>query len=152
MRSHRLIGLAIGVLLAQTGFARETEQAADWKPARADFSVGQVAPRQGWIAESHIAPDRWEAVEQADLAAEMEAAPRLELADVAPPPQRCWVGHRPYLAPNPDGRSWDMVFPYYNTYGGRQEVVIHDFGTGQTRKQVLSTRQGDSESSRTRIP
>jgi hypothetical protein len=101
--------------------------------------------------EQKLDPSRWQPVEQPDLARQLEDAPVLQLKSAAPPPERCWVGHRPYLVPNPDGGSWDMVFPYYNTYGGEQEVVIHDFGTGQTRKQTLSGRKGDSVLTKERI-
>jgi hypothetical protein len=47
-----------------------------------------------------------------DLAEAIAGARKLELEDVAPPPHRCWVGRRPYLVPNPDGKSWDMIYPY----------------------------------------
>jgi hypothetical protein len=121
------------------------------RPARSvepAWASGQVAVenarcQKGWAADS-IKPGEWTPVEQPSLAEELKNAPKLKLEDVAPPPERCWVGHQPYLAPNPDGESWDMVFPYYNRYRGQQEVVIHDFATGTTRKQLLSTRTGDS--------
>jgi len=105
--------------------------------------VKDVAERRGWVKNT-VAPEKWKPVEQPNLADELAKAPALRLEDVAPPPERCWVGHQPYLAPNPDGKSWDMIFPYYNRYRGEQEVVIHDFGTGKTTKQVLSTGKGDS--------
>ena len=78
-----------------------------------------------------MAPSDWKPVSQPGLAEQIKNAPQLELTDVAPAPERCWVGRRPYLVPNPDGKSWDMVYPYYNKYGGVQEVVIHDFGSGR---------------------
>jgi len=105
--------------------------------------IDAVAAQAGW-AQAPVEPGRWKPVAQPNLAEALKAAPVLELEAVAPPPQRCWSGHKPYLVPNPDGKSWDMVFPYYNTYRGEQEVVIHDFGTGKTTRQVLSTRTGES--------
>jgi hypothetical protein len=112
-----------------------------WQEAH--FAINEVSPQKGWAGEA-IAPERWKPVGQPDLEAKLEAAPRLVLEDVAPPPERCWCGHQPYVVPNPDGKSWDMLFPYYNKYRGEQEVVIHDFGTDRTGRQVLSTRTGDS--------
>jgi len=117
------------------------EEIPQWKQASEQFSIDAIRPQCGWIVDEKVDPAGWKPVEQPDLAGQLEDAPHLELDSVAPPPERCWVGHRPYLVPNPDGKSWDMVFPYYNTYGGQQEVVIHDFGTGRTRKQLLSTRE-----------
>ena len=127
------------------------EDVAQWKQAGDRFSMDAIRPQRGWVPGEQIVPSQWQAVEQTDLAEQIEDAPQLELENVAPPPERCWVGHRPYLVPNPDGKSWDMVFPYYNTYGGEQEVVIHDFGTGQTRKQILSGGKGNSVLTKERI-
>jgi outer membrane protein assembly factor BamB len=90
-------------------------------------------------------------IDQPELADRIANAPRLNLEDAGPPPERCWVGHRPYLVPNPDGASWDMIYPYYNQYGGAQEMVIHDFGSGRTRKQTLSGGRGNSILTRERI-
>jgi hypothetical protein len=138
-------------LLATTSPGWCAEDGSQWKPADEHFSIDVVRPQCGWVVEDKVEPGRWKPVEQPDLAERIEAAPQLELEDVAPPPERCWVGRRPYLAPNPEGKSWDMVYPYYNTYGGEQEVVIHDFGTGQTRKQNLGGGKGDSVLTKERI-
>jgi len=145
--------LAFGALVVMTsaGFdgalclAQEGKAAgqADAGWVNEHFSIDAVTPQRGWAADA-IGPGQWKPVAQPDLAEELKAAPALELEVVAPPPERCWTGHQPYLVPNPDGKSWDMLFPYYNKYRGEQEVVIHDFGTGKTSRQVLSTRKGDS--------
>lgn len=115
--------------------------AKSWREGQ--IAVAQPGQQKGWLGEA-IEPEQWVPVEQPELGTMLEAAPALELEDVAPPPERCWCGHQPYLVPNPDGQSWDMVFPYFNKYRGEQEVVIHDFGTGKTSKQGLSTGRGDS--------
>lgn len=142
--------LAFRVLLVMISFAgfigapclaQEHETVAKWREEH--FSIHRVEPQKGWSGQT-IVPEQWGPVAQPNLEEELQNAPKLELERVAPPPERCWTGHQPYLVPNLDGRSWDMVFPYYNTYRGEQEVVIHDFGTGKTRKQVLSTGKGDS--------
>jgi len=127
------------------------EGPAEWAPAGQEFAVDALRPQCGWITEAEMLPGQWKPVVQPNLAARIEDAPELKLEDVAPPPERCWVGRRPYLVPNPDGRSWDMVYPYFNKYGGVQEVVIHDFGSGKTDRQVLSTRDGNSVLTRERI-
>lgn len=141
--------LCLWLWMIQPGWC--ADEATAWRPAGDDFSIDTVQPRAGWVESNDVNADNWKPVEQPNLVAQLKAAPLLKLVDVAPPPERCWVGHRPYLVPNPDGASWDMVFPYYNTYGGEQEVVIHDFGTGKTRKHYLSTRKGDSVLTRERI-
>jgi hypothetical protein len=139
------------LVLATTPAGRGADDVADWKDAGPDFSIDVVQPQVAWCGERPSDPRDWKPADQPDLAEELQAAATLELEDIAPPPERCWVGHRPYLVPNPDGQSWDMVFPYYNTYGGEQEVVIHDFGSGRTRKQTLSGGSGDSPLTRERI-
>ncbi|NQT54069.1 PQQ-like beta-propeller repeat protein [bacterium] len=128
---------------ASCGLWDSTAGEADSAQSGGHFAIGKPDPQKGWAGDA-IEPEKWKPVEQPNLAEELKSAPVLELENVAPPPERCWVGHQPYLVPNPDGKSWDMVFPYYNRYRGEQEVVIHDFGTGKTSKQVLSTRKGDS--------
>jgi len=127
------------------------ETPPEWKPADEPFSIHATKAQCGWIAGGTVAPGQWKPIVQPKLAERIADAPELKIEDIAPPPERCWVGRRPYLVPNPDGKSWDMIYPYYNKYGGVQEVVIHDFGSGATRRQVLSTRQGDSVLTRERI-
>ena len=69
------------------------EDVAQWKRAGDRFSIGAIRPQRGWVAEEQIAPIQWQAAEQTDLSEQMEDAPQLELENVAPPPERCWVGH-----------------------------------------------------------
>jgi hypothetical protein len=129
------------VVVALSGMAIGTVSAAEWE--QQEFTIETVTPQKGWV-ETTVDPSKWKPIPQADIAALLSKAPRLEYEVVAPPPQRCWTGHQPYLVPNSDGRSWDMIFPYYNKYRGEQEVIIHDFGTGTTSRQVLSTAKGES--------
>ena len=133
-----LVGL---IVFACTAFGQEV---APRVQVGEEFSIDTIRPQSGWIAEGTLAPGEWKPVLQPNLAEQIQDTSQLTLKDVAPPPERCWVGHRPYLVPNPDGKSWDMIYPYYNKYRGVQEVVIHDFGSGETRRQVLSTGEGDS--------
>lgn len=115
--------------------------ANDWKEE--PFEIKTVAPLERYASEP-IDPVQWRPTQQSDLAGQLATAHTLQLDPVGPAPKRCWTGHRPYIVPNPNGKSWDMLLPYYNKYRGEQEIVIHDFGTGETTTQVLSTRKGDS--------
>jgi len=151
-RSTVLRGVVLTVLWmlapADMAGALDTPEGADAGKAPAPwreehFSITSPAEGKGWAGQA-VDPSRWKPVDQPGLEAALGAAPALGLEDVAPPPYRCWAGHRPYLAPDPGGKSWDMVYPYYNKYRGEQEVVIHDFGTGRTSRQMLSTRRGES--------
>ena len=135
-RAWMVLGVAGGLLLAVTARAE-----TPWRVG--GVSIDAVAAQQGWAGEA-IDAARWKPVAQGDLAEALAAAKPLTLTDVAPPPERCWVGHQPYLVPNPGGASWDMLLPYYNQYRREQQVVIHDFGTGKTACQVLSTGKGES--------
>jgi len=135
-----LVLVAAGPALPALGGEGSGEGGAAWREEH--FPIAAPAEAKVWVGPA-IDPAEWRPVDQPDLAKALEAAPALRIEDVAPPPERCWVGHRPYLVPNPDGKSWDMVYPYYNKYRGEQEVVIHDFGTGKTGRQTLSTRKGD---------
>ena len=137
------IGAVAMILGAPPGPWKGTARGADHAWSGGQFAIDKPAPQKGWLGDA-TEPEQWKPIEQPELAEELRRAPVLKLEKVAPPPERCWVGHQPYLVPNPDGKSWDMVFPYYNRYRGEQEVVIHDFGTGKTSKQTLSTRKGDS--------
>jgi hypothetical protein len=138
-----------GLIPAYSGRCAESE--APWKAAGEHFSIDTIQPQFGWVTDAKTDIARWKPLAQPDMDKQLGDAPELRLVEVAPPPERCWVGHRPYLVPNPDGSSWDMIYPYYNTYGGEQECVIHDFGTGKTRKEYLSGRTGDSVLTRERI-
>ena len=135
----------VALLLAAWGLLNAPAGAAPAKtPWRAGpVSIDVVAAQEGWVGKA-INAARWKPVTQRDLARRLERAATLRLVNVAPPPERCWVGQQPYLVPNRDGNSWDMVFPYFNQYRREQEVVIHDFGTGKTSRQVLSGGKGKS--------
>jgi hypothetical protein len=150
MNRNRLIGLLYCLLLIPTHPGWCEEGVTQWREADEHFSIDAIRPQCGWV-DVTVDPGRWKSVKQPNLVGQLEEAPLLKLENVAPPPERCWVGHRPYLVPNPDGKSWDMLFPYYNTYGGEQEVVIHDFGTGRTQKQLLSSRKGELVLTKERI-
>ncbi|MFO7907435.1 MAG: hypothetical protein ACQESR_07780 [Planctomycetota bacterium] len=151
MKKQLKIIVAFWLFVVWTQAVQCAEPLSHWTPAGEDFSIDTIEPQRGWIAARKLEAGKWEPVAQPELAKTLERTSELKLTNVAPPPERCWVGHRPYVVPNPDGQSWDMAYPYYNTYGGEQEVVIHDFGTGHTRKQSLSGGKGDSVLTKERI-
>jgi hypothetical protein len=142
LRTANKCFLCVLSIMATPG--RCDEDVAEWVQVGKTFVVDTIRPQCGWISGDKTAPDQWKPVAQPNLAEQLKGAPQLRLERVAPSPERCWVGRRPYLVPNPDGKSWDMVYPYFNKYRGVQEVIIHDFGLGETHKQMLSTREGDS--------
>ncbi|HYW79273.1 MAG TPA: hypothetical protein VE890_06825 [Thermoguttaceae bacterium] len=144
MKRRITVGWFLFVLsiVATTGWCDERPE--QWGQGGDDFSIDSLGLQCGWIVQQAVPADQWQPVAEPNLADQIGGVAELKLTDIAPPPNRCWVGRRPYLVPNPDGRSWDMVYPYYNKYRGVQDVVIHDFGSSRTRKQVLSTGEGDS--------
>lgn len=110
--------------------------------ATGDFPIQTIAPQMGWRG-TEIAPEKWKPVEQPNLAEKLKQAAPLTLVDVAPGPQSVNSGHQPYMVPNSDG-TWDMIYPHFGKYFSPQQMVIHDFGTGQTTSQLLGTRKGDT--------
>lgn len=135
-----LVFVSLGVLAAPEGALSAEGSGRAW--TEAPFTIEAARAQEGWVARA-VEAGRWKPVAQPGLADELKAAPVLKVEEVGPAPRRCWSGHKPYLVPNPGGKSWDMVFPYYNKYRGEQEIVIHDFGSGKTTRQVLSTRKGE---------
>lgn len=74
----------------------------------------------------------WQPDPQPNLEARLNSAPTLELESIAVSPQTARCGHRPYLVPNRDGQSWDMVYPYFKQYRHQQQVFMYDFGSENT--------------------
>ena len=94
-------------------------------------------------AAEELTAHQWRPAAQEDLGEQFAEAPVLELTDVLPGPTRVFY-ETPYWAPNADGQSWDGIFIYQSAYFGRKEVVIHDFGSGETHRQTLSTGGGET--------
>ncbi|MHC4716680.1 MAG: hypothetical protein ACYS5V_06905, partial [Planctomycetota bacterium] len=128
-------------MLAAGQAACADEAPGQWKAE--SFAIERVAPQEAWASET-VDPAKWRPVAQPDLAGQLAKAKALAYEPVAAAPKRCWHGQKPFLVPNPDGKSWDMIYPYYNTYRKEQEMIIHDFGTGKTSRQTLSIRKGES--------
>jgi len=73
--------------------------------------------------------------EQAELAARIQSAPRLRVEDLGAP-VRATRGGGVEWVPNPDGKTYDLLLRYYNTYWGPHTTVIIDLGTGEVSRHV----------------
>ncbi len=73
---------------------------------------------------------------QAGLAQALGAARDLEVRSVAPGPESVWDQHM-FWAPNPDGKTWDVIFFYSPGYNGPHEVYILDTGSGEVKRQEV---------------
>jgi len=87
--------------------------------------------------------DDWKPLFQPDLGEKISSAESIVFKELSPPPQKCWHGHKPYLVPNPESDSWDMIMPYYNQYMGSGEAIIYDFGSKEMTRQVWGDNLGD---------
>ena len=78
---------------------------------------------------SALAAERWTTVEQPELEKQLSAARTLEPHHVADPPKSVlpWgVGE----APNPDGKTWDLLVYYMKEYRHNARAYIVDLGSG----------------------
>lgn len=111
--------------------------------------AAEAAGPNGVKPES-IPPQRWRAAPQPRLSEELAAADKLTLTDVLPGPTRVWT-EGPFFAPNRDGKTWDAIIVYQNAYMGHKQVVVHDFATGDTHKQLINTGEGSTDLTRERF-
>lgn len=74
-----------------------------------------------------------------DLERALKAAPALATEDVAQPVRSIRDGML-LRAPNPDGKTWDLVQIYFPKYGGPNSIVIIDLGSGEVKQ--VQTEQG----------
>jgi hypothetical protein len=70
---------------------------------------------------------------QPDLAAVLAAASPLEFESLVAGPDACWEGPL-WWVPNPDGKTWDMVFIYSKSYQGPHEVFAYDTVTKELKR------------------
>lgn len=108
------------------------------------FAIGQPASQKGWVEVSDISAENWRPVEQKNLSEELDAAKSLKLLNVAPAPRRVAQGPYPYFCPNPDGKSWDIIFPYRKKYRSQGQVMVHDFGSGESKLFNYGTTEGEN--------
>jgi len=77
----------------------------------------------------------WQAAPQADLAEKVAQAATLTVEELPAPIRSIRTGML-LRAPNPDGRTWDLLQIYFRHYGGPNSIVILDTARGTVR-QVL---------------
>jgi len=71
-----------------------------------------------------------------DLQTRIESAEELKVEDVCTP-IRGSRGGRGILVPNRDGKTYDYLIRYYDTYWGPHTTFIIDLGTGKVRQHVV---------------
>ena len=76
---------------------------------------------------------------KADLDALLKKAPAMQTEDLCEPVRSVREGML-LRAPNPDGKTWDLIQIYFPKYGGPNTIVIIDLGTGQVKK--VQTERG----------
>ena len=85
----------------------------------------------------------WKVVDQPGLAAALDAAPQLKFEDVADGPDSCWEGPL-WWVPNPDGKTWDMVFIYNQGYQGPHQIFIYDTVTKELKRDAINETIGNN--------
>ncbi len=75
----------------------------------------------------------WKAAEQPDLAKKIAAAPKLNVENLGAPVKTARMDRLLY-APNPDGKSYDLIQIYFKHYGGPNTIVIMDIGSGEVKQ------------------
>lgn len=78
----------------------------------------------------------WLAVDQPELAQELEQAPVLQTESLGAPARGVNVWER-WMVPNKDGRSWDVLQVYFKEYRGPTWLYAMDLGTGQVNRRRL---------------
>ena len=73
--------------------------------------------------------------EQAELAARIKGARPLPVEDLGAPVRSTRGGNVEWV-PNPDGKTYDLLIRYYNTYWGPHTTVIVDLATGEVKNHL----------------
>jgi len=84
-------------------------------------------------------PAPWGAAEEPKLAELAAQALQLVEENVCEPVRSARLSGT-YFAPNPDGKTWDIVQIYFKQYGGPNTIVMIDLGTGKVRQ--METQRG----------
>ncbi len=138
VRGALRVAALCGLLLASAGSAFGApdrmgvgEADGGWK--NEGFVIGYANAQKGWVGDIPRA-DAWKPIPQPGLAEEIGKAPMLRVEKVGPPVRV--VGNtrgHVLVVPNKDGKTWDALFHYYQSYSGEQEVFIVDLGTGEQK-------------------
>ena len=75
----------------------------------------------------------WETRENGDLGARLTGAPNLSVHDLQSPLKTTSMSDRTLYAPNPDGKTYDVIRIAYQRYGGPNAFIIMDMGTAETK-------------------
>lgn len=78
------------------------------------------------------------AAADSDLVSRNRSAPRFQTEDLCEPVKSVREGMLLW-APNPDGKTWDLLQIYFPQYGGPNTIVVLDLGSGEV-KQVQTER------------
>ena len=96
-----------------------------------------------WIAPLLLGPVLFQAdartAPDPELERQLKAAPKLETEDLCEPVRSVRDGML-LRAPNPDGRSWDVIQIYFPSYGGPNTIVVIDAGSGEVKQ--IGTERG----------
>lgn len=97
------------------------------------FVIGNANAQKGWVMNIPKAVE-WKPVPQPKLADALKTSPTLQ-TEMAGPPVRVIGNTRGHVlvVPNRDGKTWDAIFHYYQSYSGEQEVFVVDLGTGEQK-------------------
>jgi hypothetical protein len=79
-------------------------------------------------------PTPWRAKEQPNFAELAAKAPALDEESVGAPVRSARLSGT-YLAPNPDGKTWDLVQIYFKQYGGPNTILLIDLATGKVKQE-----------------
>ena len=71
-------------------------------------------------------------MDKGELQQLIQAAPQLETEDLCEPVKSVRQGML-LRAPNPDGKTWDLLQVYFPSYGGPNTIVVVDLGSGQVK-------------------
>ncbi len=82
----------------------------------------------------------WQALDQPDLKAQLDAAQPLEVESLGAPVKTTRVGET-MLVPNPDGKTYDVLQWYFKGYSGPTTCFISDLGTGFFKKDGIPDRR-----------
>jgi len=74
-----------------------------------------------------------------DLAKAVADAKTLPAEDVGTPVQSVRF-EGVFWAPNPDGKTWDLLVVYFKEYGGPNEIVVLDLGAGREMQRLKIPR------------
>lgn len=91
-------------------------------------------------ATTRLSAQPWDVTDQPDLAKELAAAPVATIENLGQPVKSVSIGDT-MLAPNPDGKTYDILQWYYRNYDGPTFVYIVDTATGEVKCERIPDRR-----------